>query len=316
MKKITLSNGQDIPSLGLGTWKSQPNEVYEAIKTAVKIGYRHIDCAAIYGNESEIGDALSDLIKEGVVAREDLWITSKLWNDAHLPNDVKPALQKTISDLKLDYLDLYLIHWPVAQKPGHKMPGTADDFLSLDEAPIAATWKAMEEVHQSGLARSIGVSNFGMQNLSDLLETCTVKPVMNQVECHPYLNQEKLASFCHDKGIYLTAYSPLGSKDRHESIKGINEPMMMEDDTVKAIAQDKNVTPAQILLAWSMYRNNAVIPKSVNPGRLQQNFDSQNVELSSVDMDKLYSINKDRRYIDGSFWVKENGPYSLEDVWR
>jgi len=146
-----------MPALGLGTWKSDPGEVYKAVREAIKMGYRHIDCAMIYQNEAEIGQAFSDAFKDGDVKREELWITSKLWNNAHIKDDVQPALENTLKDLQLDYLDLYLIHWPVALKPGVGFPSSEDDFLSLKEVPTAVTWSGMEECKKVGLAKHIGV---------------------------------------------------------------------------------------------------------------------------------------------------------------
>ncbi len=151
--------------LGLGTWNAPPGEVGQAVHAALRLGYRHIDCAAIYGNEAEIGAALQAAIDEGVVTREQLWITSKLWNNAHAPEAVEPALKQTLADLRLDHLDLYLIHWPVAFRPGVRMPETAEDLIALEELPLAATWAAMEAAVEKGLCRHIGVSNFGLATL-------------------------------------------------------------------------------------------------------------------------------------------------------
>ena len=165
MKTFKFSNGDAMPTLGLGTWKSKPGEVYNAIREAIKIGYRHIDCAYIYMNEAEIGQAFSDAFQTGDVKREELWITSKLWNNAHLTSDVRPALEKTLTDLRLDYLDLYLMHWPVALKPGVAFPKSADDFISLEEIPIISTWQEMEKCAQAGMTRHIGVCNLSIKNL-------------------------------------------------------------------------------------------------------------------------------------------------------
>ena len=181
-----------IPAFGLGTWKSQKGEVYEAVKRALQIGYRHIDCAPAYTNESEVGKALQEMQDDKIVQRDDLWVTSKLWNNAHKPEDVEGALRKTLTDLRLDHLDLFLIHWPVAFKPEVFFPKSPADYLPLEEVPIRDTWQALEECVEKGLTRKIGVCNFSTKKLEDLLAGATVAPMMNQIELHPYLQQQDM----------------------------------------------------------------------------------------------------------------------------
>lgn len=315
MKSLTLSNGDEIPAIGLGTWKSAPGEVYDAVLHAIRSGYRHIDCAAIYMNEKEVGKALRRAMSEGLVKREELWVTSKLWNNAHRKTDVRPALEKTLSDLQLDELDLYLIHWPVVMKPDVVFPDGPDDFLSLDDVPIAETWGALEDVHRAGLVRHLGVSNFNIDKLNDLLASADIAPEMNQVEMHPYLPQEKLVDFCRSKNIHLTAYSPLGSKDRVARLKRENEPQLMEDKTIVAIADRHGCTPAQVLISWAVHRGTAVIPKSTNPGRIEQNLAAAQVSLTPDDMTSIAQIDTDFRFLDGRIWTMEGAPYTMADLW-
>jgi len=168
MKELTFADGTSIPQLGLGTWKSKPGEVTQAVKEALNTGYRHIDCAAIYGNEKEIGRAFGKIFEGGEIRREEVLVTSKLWNDMHAPADVEAGLRTTLSDLGLEYLDLYLMHWPIALKRGSSFPFGADDFLAPGELPFTKTWAAMEDLKQSGLVRQIGVSNFSVTKLEKL----------------------------------------------------------------------------------------------------------------------------------------------------
>jgi len=315
MKTLTLSHGDKMPALGLGTWKSAPGEVHIAVQEAIRMGYRHIDCAAIYGNEAEVGAALADCFAEGIVRRDELWITSKLWNDSHRPEDVAPALSRTLKDLRLDYLDLYLIHWPVVLKKGVAFPSTARDFLPLGELPIAATWQALEEVAEGGRCRHLGVSNFGRLRLADLLETARIKPEVNQIELHPYLQQAELVAFCKQKGVAVTAYSPLGSGDRPAAIKDPNDPVLLQDKVVRDIAARRGAAPAQVLLAWAITHGLSVIPKSVNSQRMRQNLAAADLVLTDEDLQALAGLERGHRYITGSLWTFAGSPYTLADLW-
>lgn len=312
MKHITLNNGDRMPMLGLGTWKADEDTVYKAVTEAVRAGYRHIDCAAIYGNEAAIGRALADLIGAGAVAREDLWITSKLWNNAHREKDVRPALQRTLNDLQLDSLDLYLIHWPVAFRPDVTFPESDDGYLSLDEVPVIETWRALEECVEEGLTRNIGVSNFSIRKLEDLLGQCRIPPAVNQVEMHPVLQQPALKAFCDDHGIGVTAYSPLGSTDRPAAMRADDEPDLMALAPIREIAAAHDATPAQILLAWAVNRGTATIPKSANPGRLRENLVAADIELTDGEMERIRALDQHRRLLTGEIW---KGPYNPRNLW-
>jgi alcohol dehydrogenase (NADP+) len=303
-----------MPMLGLGTWKSKPGEVYEAVKAAIRFGYRHIDCARIYGNEAEIGKALAESFQAGVVTRQDLWITSKLWNDSHHPGDVQAGLEATLKDLQLEYLDLFLMHWPVALQKGASFPLNADNMIGLDALPLSDTWTAMETLVDKGLCGHIGVSNFSQTKLKALWEGARLKPEMNQVEMHPYLQQSALLAFCQQQGIHMTAYSPLGSPDRPDSLKATDEPVLMADPIIVEIADQHQVSPAQVLIAWALQRGTAVIPKSVTPARIKQNLEAD-VTLSEAEMATIAKLDHHRRYVDGTIWVVESGPYTLRNLW-
>ena len=313
MKTLAFSNGDQMPIVGLGTWKSAPGEVYAAVSEAIRIGYRHIDCAMIYGNEAEIGKALRDAISAGQVTRKELWITSKLWCTSH--DNVEGSIRKTLQDLGLAYLDLYLIHWPVALKPNAGFPRTAGDFLSATEAPIRGTWQGMEAAASAGLTRHIGVSNFSAKKLRDLLADCKIKPEVDQVELHPLLQQPGLVSFCAAQGIHLTAWAPLGSPDRPDSVKAANAPVLLDNPVIQSIAQGCGATPAQVLIAWHVQRGIATIPKSVTPSRIRENLAAADLKLSATDMERIAALNQNYRFIDGSFWVVKGGPWTLQSLW-
>lgn len=315
MKTFKFSNGDQMPALGLGTWKSSPGEVYKAIREAIKIGYRHIDCAYIYMNEAEIGQAFSDAFAAGDVKREDLWITSKLWNSSHLEKDVRPALEKTLKDLQLDYLDLYLMHWPVALKPGVAFPKSTDEFLPLSEIPISVTWQSLESCAEAGLSRHIGVSNFSIKKIKELLGKCKVRPEVNQIELQPLLQQNDMLDFCNSEHIVLTAYSPLGSFDRPAQFKAPDEPNLLQNPVILEIAETNGYSPAQVLIRWAIQRGTSVIPKSVNPQRMQQNFEAASLELSKEDMQKLLEMDIHKRIITGGFWNAPEFGYTMETLW-
>ena len=306
---ITLRDGTALPALGLGTWKAAPGEVGGAVRTALELGYRHIDCAAIYGNEAEIGTALAAARRAGLVQREDLWITSKLWNDCHAPAQVRPALERTLADLQLEHLDLYLIHWPVVHRHGVLMPSVAADQIPLQQLPLDQTWGALEALVDAGLVRQIGVSNCSATKLAALLPHCRIKPAMNQVERHPWLQQNALLSFCQQQSIALTAYSPLGSPAAGGPTPLLSEPV------IPSIAAAHGASPAQVLLAWGLATGTAVIPKSVHRERLAANLAAAQLRLSPTELEQIAALDRHHRFVDGSFWELPGGTYNRANLW-
>jgi len=234
-------------------------------------------------------------ITDGVVKREDLYVVSKLWNTDHEAKDVAPAFHRTLKDLGLKYLDLYLIHWPVALKPGRgKFPTTESGTVDYGYTPIEETWKALEPLVKEGYVKAIGLSNCNSKQIERILKICTVRPACNQVESHPYLSQEKLITFCHSRGIQVVAYSPLGSADRPWGKP--EQPILLEDPAILRIAQKYKKSPAQILIRFHVQRGVAVIPKTIKPQRLAENLQVTNFTLSDSDMETLKALNRNFRY--------------------
>lgn len=310
MKTLEFKNKDTVHAIGLGTWKSKGNDVKKAVKDALNAGMRHIDTAAAYGNEKEIGEALTEIFAEGKIMREDVFITSKLWNDAHQEGYVIPAIEKSLKNLQLDYLDLYLVHWPVAFKPGVNQPSKPSDYLSLEEVPLIETWKQMEKIKEDGYARHIGVSNFSKQKLEDLISKAKIKPEMNQIELHPLLQQEDLLEYCKSQEIFVTAYSPLGSGDRSEEMKGEDEPNLLEIKEIKDIAKKQNASVGQVLISWHTQRGCAAIPKSTSKEHIQENFKAARIELSKEDMRKINLLDRHYRFITGAFFEEKSKGYT------
>ncbi|KAG7103587.1 Aldehyde reductase 1 like protein [Verticillium longisporum] len=286
-RSFKLNSGHSIPAVGLGTWQSGPNEVARAVEHALRHGYRHIDAAAVYDNEEEVGAG----IKASGVPRKEIFLTSKLWNTHHKAEDVEEALDQSLADLGTDYVDLYLIHWPVSfSKPAEKkqrFPLAADGGVDVIDVPASETWKAMEALVKKGKIRSIGVSNFSKARIEDLLKTAEIKPAVNQIEAHPYLQQPELLEWSKQQDILITAYSPSGNNI-------YNLPKALDDPEVAAIAKEVGRQPAQVLIQWAVQRGTVVLPKSVTPSRIEENF--QDFELSAAALERINKLDKNHRY--------------------
>ncbi len=315
MKTLKFNNGDDIPMIGLGSSGIPTDQTYDVIRKAIILGYRHFDCAPIYGNQKEIGDALIDAIDEGDVSREELFITSKLWNDSHRYNDVERSCEETLEELQLDYLDLYLIHWPVAHERGVIVPENEEEFLAEVEAPLEDTWVGMEDCEDAGLTKHIGVSNFNIANLQHLIDEGMVKPEVNQCEWHPYLPQQTLYDFCRSNKIIMTAYAPLGSPGRPAEMKNDHEPDLLTEPAIIEIAKKQGCTEAQALIAYALKRKMAVIPRATNPEHLKQNLEAENFTVDRADLRELIILPK-FRYFKGEEYTIHGSPYKLTDIWE
>lgn len=310
--ELKMNSGFMMPAVGLGTWQSVEGDVGIATMSALKIGYRHIDTANMYGNEKEIGAVLSDL--PNGLEREDLFITSKLPNTHHAPTDVELSLNESLEALNTTYLDLYLMHWPVAVRTGSGFPPRPSDIYPESELSVLDTWRAMEALVESGRVRSIGVSNFGAKRLGRLLKAATIVPAVNQIERHPYLQQPDLAALCRKEGIIITAYSPLGSPGRPARHVREVDPVVLSDTEVQAVAEAHQKSPAQVLLAWALRHGTAVIPKSTKPHRLAENIGALALagDLTEDDMKRLDALEKGYRYIRGEYFY---GSLSSDEFW-
>ncbi|MBD8141451.1 MULTISPECIES: aldo/keto reductase [Frigoribacterium] len=260
---ITLNNGIQIPQLGFGVYQVDPAETKDATLTAFEVGYRHIDTAEMYGNEAGVGEAIA----ESGIDRSEIFVTSKLNNGFHKRDDALKAFDGTLDALKQDYVDLFLIHWP--------LPGIDVDYVE--------TWKALEEIHASGRAKSIGVSNFQQPHLERVLDEGSVVPVVNQIEVHPYLTQDALREFGVSKGIHTEAWSPIAQGG------------VLKDETITEIAERVGKTTAQVTLRWHIQRGDIVFPKSVTRSRVEENFDLFDFELTDADVAAITALNKDER---------------------
>jgi 2,5-diketo-D-gluconate reductase A len=261
---ITLNNGQTIPQLGFGVFQIETGDTSEAVSTALQAGYRHVDTAEMYGNEKEVGEA----IRKSDLDRADVFVTSKLSNDAHRPDDARRAFEQTLTALDSDYVDLFLIHWPLPTKYD-------GDYVS--------TWQTLEEFYRDGRARSIGVSNFQPRHLRRLHTECDVPPAVNQIEVHPYLTQDEVRGFCAEHQIAVEAWSPIA------------QGLVLNDPVIDSIARRTGKSPAQVVLRWHIERGDIVFPKSVTAERIKENIDIFDFELAAADVEEISMLNRDER---------------------
>ncbi|MEM7764882.1 MAG: aldo/keto reductase [Pseudomonadota bacterium] len=305
----TIKVGQsDMPSVGLGIWKIDKPDTANAISTALEIGYRHIDSASDYGNEREAGEGIRHAMQQGTVSRDDLWVTSKLWNTYHRKEHVRAACERTLTDLGLDYLDLYLIHFPIALQfvafderyPAEwfRDPESANPSMQLDNVPLHETWEAMESLVDAGLVREIGVCNYNSALIHDLMAYARIKPAMLQVEAHPFLTQDNLLRTASDYDVAVTAFSPLGALSYVSLDMATAEDTVLTAAPVVAAAERLQRTPAQIVLRWGIQRGTAIIPKTTRRERLIENIALFDFALTDDDMQAISALNQNRRFND------------------
>ncbi|PKY02078.1 aldo/keto reductase family protein [Aspergillus campestris IBT 28561] len=285
-RSFKLNSGYNIPAIGLGTWLSKPHEVENAVETALRVGYRHIDAAAYYLNEHEVGNGW----KKSGVPRDQIFITGKLWNTHHHPEHVEEAVDKSLKDLQTDYFDLYLIHWPVAFEYTNETLAPTDPVTKrfrLADVPIGDTWAALEKLVAAGKIRSIGVSNCTIEKIEELLRTAKIPLAVNQIEAHPYLQQPKLVAYLKEKNILPVAYSPLGNNSH-------KLPRVIDDPAVQELAAKLNKDPAALLISWAVQRGTGVLSKSVTPSRIASNF--QDFVIPDAEFEALNNMDRNKRY--------------------
>jgi D-xylose reductase len=305
-------NGASMPAVGFGLWKIAKSDTAAMVKHALEAGYRHLDSAADYGNEVEAGEGIASAIEQGICSREELWITSKLWNTFHRPEHVRPACEKTLADLGVDYLDLYLVHFPISLKyvPIAERylpewifdPKAEHPTMEIDPVPLFKTWRAMEELVRAGLVRKIGVCNYNSALLHDLMAYAEIKPAMLQIESHPYLTQERLLRLAQDYEIAVTAFSPLGAGSYVALSMATENDSVLSQPAVLNIASRLQRSPAQIVLRWGVQRGTSVIPKTSRLERLPENLAVFDFTLSDEEMAAISALNQNRRFNDpGAF---------------
>lgn len=304
-----------MPPIGFGLWKIAREDTADTVVEAVRAGYRHFDSAADYANEAETGEGLARAMAEGLVKREELWVTSKLWNTFHAPEHVEEACRKSLADLQLDYLDLYLIHFPIALEyvpieeryPPEWLhdPEAANPVMKPAKVPLHQTWMAMEALVEKGLVNRIGVCNYNSALIHDLMTYAKVPPATLQIEAHPYLTQDKLIRCARGYRIDVTAFSPLGAQSYFELGMANAGESLLGAAPVMVAAQAHGKTPAQVLLRWGVQRGTAVIPKTSKPERMRENLAIFDFELSAVEMAAIASLDQNRRFNDPGVFAEE-----------
>lgn len=315
--RAKLGTGDAIPVIGLGTFGSDnyDNEtIARAVRRAVEMGYRHIDCASVYGNEREIGRVLGEMFAEGTVKREELWITSKVWNDRH--DDVAEACRQSLSDLGLEYLDLYLVHWPF---PNHHAKGVTVDSRDPRAVPYIhenymRTWRAMERLADEGLVRNIGTSNMTRPKMELLLRDCRIRPVVNEMELHPHFQQPALFDYMVAEGIVPIGFSPLGSPGRPERDRTPEDTSPMEDPVIVEIARRHGLHPAAVCLKWGVQRGEVVIPFSVKPEKMLSNLSAiAGDPLTEEEMEAIRKTDRNCRLVKGQVFTWSGATW--QDLW-
>ena len=308
MNQVINVTGKSMPTVGLGLWKIDPGAVADAVYQAIKVGYRHLDSAADYGNEKEVGEGIALAITDGLCSRDELWVTSKLWNTYHRREHVEAACRKSLEDLGLDYFDLYLVHFPIAlsyvdfndRYPPEWIfdPEAENPVMRLDAVPLSETWGAMEKLVEVGLCRQIGICNYSTSLVHDLMSYARIKPAMLQVESHPYHTQEALLRTAQQYGIAVTAFSPLGALSYVSLDMATANDSVLTAPVVVAAAQRIGATAAQVVLRWGIQRGTAVIPKTSNPQRLVENLHLSELSLNEDEMAAISALNQNRRFND------------------
>lgn len=317
---FTLASGARLPGVGLGTFGSDhaaPEAVGRTVRDAIRAGYRHIDCASVYGNQPEIGAALAGAIADGDAARAELWITSKVWNDMHRPADVRRSCERTLRELRLEYLDLFLVHWPF---PNHHPPGCAADVRSPDArgfrlAEYLETWTAMERLVDDGLVRHLGTSNMTVPKLRAVLGAVRIKPVCEQMELHPHFQQPELFAFVRDHGLVPVGYCPVGSPARPDRDRAPGDTVDIEDPVVVRIARAHGLHPAALCVKWAVQRGQVPLPFTTRPEHAAANLAAVVAPpLTAAEMADLAACDRNCRLIKGHVFLWKDGQ-TWEALW-